>query len=144
MKRRSDKLNKVVAIASSEERQSGQAAGQLQQRLEEQLARLGELNAFRHNYTRPKTGSIRAQHWQDYQSFLARLDTAVRSQQQIIHDCEQKLEVQRRRWMAKRRKLESLQRLLDNSLARESRESERQEQKRLDDLTRPPAATTED
>ncbi len=140
MRRSSEKLGNVRTLARSEERKSGMAAGRLQQRLDEQLARLGELNAFRHNYANRPASNVSSAHWKDYQSFLSRLDRAVRSQQQIVRDCEKNLEAQRQRWMVKRQRLESLDRVLEKNRAREAAYQERLEQRQLDDLVRPPEA----
>lgn len=140
MRRSSEKLGNVRTLARSEERKSGMAAGRLQQRLDEQLTRLGELNAFRHNYANRPVSNVSSAHWKDYQSFLSRLDRAVRSQQQIVRDCEKNLEAQRQRWMVKRQRLESLDRVLEKNRAREAAYQERLEQRQLDDLVRPPEA----
>lgn len=137
MKQRSKKLKKVVTIAATEERQFGLAAGRSQQLLNEQRDRLGELNAFRQSYARREFGEVSAMHLKDFQSFLSRLDTAVQSQQQIVRDCEQNLEIQRQRWTVKRQKLESLERVLEKSQEREAVYQERLQQKQLDDLARP-------
>lgn len=138
MKSRSGKIGKIVAIAEADERRVGQQASRSQQRLEEQLARLGELNAYRRNYAgRTSTDSVvSSAHWQDYQSFLNRLDTAVKAQQQIVQDCERKLAAHRQRWMAKRQRVQSLERVVDKYQAEERRHEARREQKRLDDLGR--------
>lgn len=138
MKSRSAKIGKVMAIAEAEERRVGQLAGQSHQRLDEQLARLGELNAFRRNYaSRTSTDSVvSSAHWQDYQSFLNRLDTAVKAQQQIVQDCERKLAAHRQRWMAKRQRVQSLERVVDKYQTEERLQEARREQKRLDDLGR--------
>lgn len=138
MKSRSGKIGKVVAIAEADERRVGQLAGQSHQRLNEQLARLGELNAFRRSYaSRTSTDSIvSSTHWQDYQSFLNRLDTAVKAQQQIVQDCERKLATHRQRWMAKRQRVQSLERVVDKYQTQERLQEDRREQKRLDDLGR--------
>lgn len=137
MRRSGDKLGNVRTLARSEERKSGMAAGRLQQRLDEQLARLGELNAFRHTYANRPVDQVSSAHWKDYQSFLGRLDRAVRSQQQIVRDCEKNLEAQRQRWMVKRQRLEALERVLEKARAREAAYQERLEQRQLDDLVRP-------
>lgn len=137
MKQRSKKLKKVVSIAATEERESGMAAGRSQKLLNEQIDRLGELNAFRQSYARREFGEVSAMHLKDFQSFLSRLDNAVQSQQQIVHDCEQNLEIQRQRWTQKRQKLESLERVLEKSEEREAAFQERLQQKQLDDLARP-------
>lgn len=133
---RSKKIGKVAALASAEERRFGEMAGRAQRHLQEQLDRLGELNAFRHNYAKKVSGqsTLRAAHWQDYQAFLHRLDTAVNAQQQIVRDSEKSLEIHRQRWIAKRQRLESLQRVLDKYRADERVQEARREQKQLDEL----------
>ena len=114
----------------------GQLAGRSQQRLNEQLERLGELNAFRHTYS--KKGAIKSTvssaHLKDYQSFLSRLNTAVGTQQQIVRDCEQNLETHRQRWMAKRQRLESLERVLEKYDAEDRVYEARSDQKQLDEI----------
>jgi flagellar FliJ protein len=135
-KKRTQKIDKVVSLAASEERRFGELTGRSQQALNEQLRRLGELNAYRQGYAakRPRPSGVTAAHWQDYQNFLGRLDTAVSSQQQIIRDCEQNLEVHRNRWLQKRQKLESLERVLEKSRQQDAAYEARLEQKTLDDL----------
>lgn len=139
MRKRTRKIDKIVALAASEERRFGQETGRSRQRLDEQLARLGELNAYRHNYAhRTSTGStINSTHWSDYQNFLQKLDGAVRAQQQIVNDCEQHLETHRQRWLAKRRRLESLERVLDKYQQGDRAHEAMLEQKVLDDLPTP-------
>ncbi len=136
MKKRTRKINKIVALEASEEQRLGQEAGRSRRRLDEQLARLGELNAYRHNYASrsPSASGVSAAQWQDYQNFLQRLDGAVRAQQEIVNDCEQNLETHRQRWLAKRRRLESLERVLDKYQQQDRAYEDRLEQKALDDL----------
>ena len=133
---RSKKIGKVASLAAAEERRLGEMAGRARRHLQEQMDRLGELNAFRHNYEQKASGqsTLRAAHWQDYQSFLHRLDTAVKAQQQIVRDSERSLEVHRQRWIAKRQRLESLQRVLEKYQADERVQDARREQKQLDEL----------
>ena len=73
-------------------------------------------------------------HLKDYQNFLQRLDTAVKAQQQIVRDCEQNLASHRQRWMIKRQKLESLERVLERYKTEDSAREDKLEQKLLDDL----------
>ena len=136
MKRRSVKLEKFVSLASTEERSLGEATGLSQRRLQEELERLGELNAYRVDYA-GKAGDLHdidAPHWKDYQRFLARLDEAVRSQEQLVRACEKNVEAHRQRWLAKRRRLESLERVLDRYRREELSADERRAQRELDDL----------
>ena len=75
-----------------------------------------------------------AAHWQDYQRFLQRLETAVGAQQQIVRDCERSLASHRRRWIASRHRLQALEKLIEKQRLEERRHDARQEQKRLDEL----------
>jgi len=136
VKSRTRKISKVTSLASSEERRFGEEAGRSQRQLNEQLERLGELNAFRHNYARKNAGAtqVTSVHLKDYHDFLHRLDVAVKAQQQIVRDCEQNLATHRQRWMVKRQKLESLERVLARYQAEDNAYQDRLEQKLLDDL----------
>lgn len=138
MKRRTKKIDKVVSLAAAEERRFGEQAGRSQQALNQQVDRLGELNAFRQNYRNKPSESVgvSAVHWQDYQNFLQRLDHAVQSQHQIITDCEQNLHAHRNRWMVKRQKLESLERVLEKCRQKDAAYESRLEQKQQDELSR--------
>ncbi len=136
MKKRSQKIDKLVVIAKADERRTGEAAGRLRVRLGTELERLGELNAHRHVYANKVNSmmNVNSAHMKDFQSFMHRLDQAARSQQQIIRDCEQHFETHRRQWMAKRQKLKSLERVLDRYRRDEALYADRQEQRRLDDI----------
>ena len=138
MRSKATKLAKILSLEAAEERRRGLATGKSQRQLEEQLTKLGELNAYRHNYASlsQSLGNINSAHWKDYQSFLQRLDQAVQSQQQIVTDSEHNLEAHRRRWLAKRQRLDSLQRVLDRYEQEENQYRERQQQRIQDDMPR--------
>lgn len=137
MKKRTRKIDKIVSLAAAEERRLGEQAGRSRKYLNEQLDRLGELNAFRHNYVgkNPASAGVHAAHWKDYQSFLERLDAAVTAQQQIIRDGERNLETHRQRWLAKRQRHESLERVLEKYKDQDKAYESRLEQKSADELS---------
>lgn len=139
MRDRTRKIGKFASLAAAEERRFGEAAGRSQRHLNDQLERLGELNAFRHNYAKKNvaSGGVSSAHLKDYQSFLDRLDGAVKAQQQIVRDCERNLATHRQRWLVKRQKLESLERVLEKYRAADHAFEEKLEQKLLDDLPSP-------
>ncbi len=146
MRKRSENLSKFIAIAAAEEQKTGRLVGQSRRQLNEHVDRLGELNAFRHEYLGKglSSGSYDSAHYKDYQGFLSRLDAAVRSQKQIIADSEQAVEIHRKRWMEKRQRLESLERVREQYRAEEHQQEQRQEQRVLDDLPPGPSAFNED
>ncbi len=135
MRQRSSRFQKIVKIAETDERRFAEATGASQRQLNDQVARLGELNAFRHDYAAKSKsrGFTSAAQLKDYQDFLTRLDQAVTSQQQIIHDCEQNLERHRRQWQVKRQRLESLDKVRQRYVREELASQERQLQRTLDD-----------
>jgi flagellar FliJ protein len=138
---RSTRIRKLVDIASADEKRFGQSAGRLRAELDAQTAQLGELNAYRHAYAEKSRGLSggRAVHWQDYQSFLGRLDQAVKAQQQIVKDAEQAADAAKRRWISKRQRLDTLTKVWTRFHDEERNARERAEQKRLDDLPAGPA-----
>lgn len=136
MKHRSQRLSRIVALARSEEQRHGAALGRSRSKYDAQMQRLGELNAYKYGYQQraQKLSGANSAHWQDYQNFLRRMDLAVKSQQQIVQDAELSLQQHRQRWMQKRQRLDSLQRVLESYRDAEELHAERQRQRVLDDL----------
>jgi flagellar FliJ protein len=140
MIKRSDRIQKVVSIAGSEERRECMEFGKAQRALDDEISRLEELKEYRRSYAErsPAGGSVSSVRWQDYQHFLKRLDNAVNAQQELVRDGEQNMDAHRRRWMVKRQRLESLERVIDRYRKAENVHDERLLQKALDDLPKTP------
>ncbi len=133
-------MQRIVALAKSEEQRVGVELGQSRNSFEEQMQRLGQLNAYRYGYQQRsgKVSNAHSAHWKDYQNFMQRMELAVRSQQQVAKDAELNLEKHRHRWMLKRQRLNSLQQVLDGYRSAEESYAEKLRQRALDDLA-PPA-----
>jgi len=129
-------MKKIVALAEMEERRECIEMGKSQQELDQAVNRLEELTTYRLTYgAAPRTGdSFSAIRWHDYQNFLSRLDLAVTVQKQFVLDGEQNIDAHRHRWMAKRQRLQSLERVLERYRSAEDSQLERALQKTLDDL----------
>ncbi len=125
-----------MALASMEERSECIEMGKSQRELDQALGRLEELTSYRRGHSNsPCVGaSYSALRWHDYQNFLSRLDQAVNAQQGFVLNGEQNVDAHRNRWMAKRRRLDSLQRVLERYHAAEDSQIERALQKELDEL----------
>lgn len=139
MKSRADRIQRIVSLAAADERREAIAMGRSQQEHDAACKQLDELRSYRRDYAtqRAPGGTVSAVCWHDYQTFLARLDHAVKAQQQTIVDGEDVVEAHRRRWMAKRQRLESLQRVLERYRYDERVADDRRTQKMLDDLPTP-------
>lgn len=136
MKKRSARLKKILSVAVAEERSLGLQTGRAQKKMLSEKHKLGELNAYRQNYAaRARSATaLSSAHFKDYQNFLSRLDQAVRSQQQVVTDSEKNLELHRRRWLVKRQRVESLERVQERYRQQELAHADRMEQRTLDDL----------
>lgn len=136
MKKKSTRIKRVHGLAESEEKSSCRAMGEAQRQLDDQLQRLNELQAYRHEYSsrRPKNGVVNSAQWADYQNFLGRLDDAVHAQAELVAEGERNRDVHRSHWQQKRVKMKSLERVVDRYRDDEHREAERESQRRQDDL----------
>lgn len=136
MKKRSKRIGKVVDIAESEERQQCRAVGKSQRNLDDEVNRLEELKAYRQSYMQrpaPHNGISKIR-WQDYQLFLRRLDQAVSAQEQLVKDGERNRDAHRRRWMVKKQRLDSLERVVERYRKADDAEIERELQRTMDEL----------
>lgn len=108
----------------------------MQRALDMDERRLQELKTYRHEYARKFGVSERvpAARWQDYQNFLRRIDQAMTDQEQHIRAGKESRDAHRRRWLVKRQKLESIERVVDRFQKSEDLAAERKLQKSLDDL----------
>jgi flagellar FliJ protein len=139
--RRSDRLLRVQRLRETEEQAERRRMGQAQRQLDAAAARLEELRAWRKSYAeqRGQLRELSGSHWQDYQRFLDRLDEAIAAQQRIVADGQRQRDALRRRWLASRRRSESLERVVATCREAEAEERARAEQRISDDLPRPPA-----
>lgn len=142
MVKRSERLKRVHTLAETEERDYCRAMAEAQRSLDAHVARLDELRAYRREYaTRQADGhsgdTISSARYADYQNFLQRLDEAVHAQSELVRTTQQNRDAHRERWVVKRRRSESLQRVVERCTADELRHRERTQQKVQDDLTLP-------
>ncbi len=135
MNKETRKIDKLVALAAMDERRQGERTGKYRRLLDEETVRLGELNAYRQSYASrsQRLDEIGAAHLKDFRNFLCRLDQAVVAQREVVENCARQFEAHRRRWMIKKQRLESLQRVLERHEAEAALEAERREQRILDD-----------
>jgi flagellar FliJ protein len=136
MKNPVGRMQRVLAIAASEEKRECQEMGKSQRCLDQELQRAEELAAYRRSYAqRPApNGPVDAARWLDYQNFLRRLDQAVELQARVVSESERHVDAHRARWLVKRQRLESLERVVERQEEASRRHHERRQQKVIDDL----------
>jgi flagellar FliJ protein len=128
-------MERIFVVAKSEERQGCQEMGHAQRLLDAEISRLDELLAYRQSYEKKASAcsGIQPTHLLDYQKFLSRLGSAVTEQQKHVMTGKQNRDLHRERWMVKRRRLDSLQHVVERYRKSEVREEEQKAQKILDD-----------
>jgi flagellar FliJ protein len=144
MNRKATQLRKVVALAELDEQNECLELKKVQQALDQAVDRLVELRSYRHKYqSEPRfNGSVGAGRWQDYQRFLSRLNQAVDAQSKYVTTHERTLEIHRRRWQEKHKRVGLLGKIMQRYTRAEAQRDERSMQKALDDLQ--PAARSFD
>jgi len=143
VERKSRRLGRVRDLADTEEREHCRTMGEAQRALDAHERRLEELETYRREYAARgaaarEGASLPSARYADYRNFLKRLDDAVRAQSQVVLTNRQNRDAHRDRWLAKRRRAESLGRVVDRFRADEARAAEKRLQKTLDDLPQQP------
>lgn len=100
--KRSERLNQLRDDLEAQRRTLDMRVAAAEARANEASARCIELRRYRDEYAHGFTGRAAAglagAGLRDYQAFLARLDEALRQQQQIAMRAEAELEFERQRW----------------------------------------------
>lgn len=125
MKRRSERLHQVHRLSELEEQEHSRQMGRLERRLQEDILRLQELETYRDDYRSRNSGRFDSAQWKEYQNFLQRLDEAVRLQGRLVQERRQQREACRQGWLARRRKRQSLERVVHRLQSEERAERER-------------------
>ena len=135
-KRRTERMRRLAGLAKTEERRECEELGRLQRSLNQDEKRLNELEAYRKEYSRrfENTQQVAPARWQDYQNFLQRIDHAMTDQRNNIQAGKQARDAHRQRWLVKRQKHESIERVVDRFKKSEDAAAERKQQKSQDEL----------
>ncbi len=134
---RSKRMDPVVQVAESRERDAARQLGEWQGRLAQHEARLAELLSYRDDYARQfeSTGGngLGAQRLQDYRAFLERLNSAVRQQEDVLAHTRGEIARLRSRWLDKRTHAKALDKVVERYREDERRAAERREQNESDE-----------
>jgi flagellar FliJ protein len=112
---RSERLRPVLSVAEEQDRTAARALAQCRRRLQQQEARLAELEQYQADYAqRFRQGAgdgLGAARLSDYRAFLERLGEALRQQQALIESIRAECAGLERRWAAARARLDALGRV---------------------------------
>lgn len=129
-------MRRLAELAKTEERRECEELGRLQQSLNQDKKRLDDLETYRKEYSQRFSSAqkVAPARWQDYQNFLQRIDDAMMDQRNNIQVGKQARDAHRQRWLVKRQKLESIERVVDRFQKSEDSSAERKQQQSQDEL----------
>ena len=134
---RSKRMKPVQRVAETREQAAVQKLGESQQCLEAQRIKLEELCRYRDQYSesfRTSGGQgLDANRLQDYRVFLARLNEAIRQQEDILAQCTRDHEQTRQQWIQTRNHHQAIDKVVENYRSEEQKARDRHEQKEQDE-----------
>lgn len=134
---RSERMAPVQQVFEVAERDRARELGDAQRELAAAEARLEELRTYQGEYQlafqkRAEKGtSIRS--LRDFQAFLARLDTALRQQEQRVAQAREQVAGSRRSWQGAAQQVKAVDSVVERWQMAEVRAGERREQKDADE-----------
>ncbi len=134
---RADRMAPVQRVFGNAERDRARELGEAQRQLAESEARLRELHTYHGEYLgafrkRAEDGtSIRA--LRDFQAFLARLEAAMRQQEQIVAQARERTSGSRRSWQGAAQQVKAVDAVVDRWHKAEVQAGERRDQKDSDE-----------
>lgn len=132
-------LKMLLELEQRREDKAAQDFSQVQQQVQEQQMRLDGMSKYRLDYLnqlqqRGKSGIASMQVGQ-YHAFVGKLDEGVEQLHHDIIKLQQVLQQRKDRWLAQRRKRESIDFLIKEKRKREQIAEARKEQNNLDDFS---------
>jgi len=133
---RSERMRPVRKIADDKAEAAAKAYAALQQRLQEQQARLQQLEEFRAQYQEQRIRSgaagIDGFRLRDYNAFVGRIDAAIRQQQHEVEQLSAAVEQKRQQWLALLSKAKAIDKVVQRYAEAERQEVQRREQQQND------------
>jgi flagellar protein FliJ len=135
--KRAQRLEMVQHVVDDQERRRAEALALSERKVAEGEAKLAELQGYHESYAR--SFAIRAEAGidgimaRDYQTFLARLEEAVRQQNQLLVRVRAQCDGERQNWQGAAQRAEAVGQMVKRFQTEEERAAERREQDESDE-----------
>jgi flagellar FliJ protein len=134
---RTQRIRPVQRIVDDREREQARAVALARSRLAEAEGKHVELTRYRDDYQRgfqkEAAGGASGLRLRDFRLFLARLDEALRQQEQVVLRARADVDQQTRLWMESQRRAKALGIVVDKWRGEERRAADRQDQRETDE-----------
>jgi len=135
--KRAQRLQIVQRVVDDQERNRAEALACSERRLRENEAKLNELEAYHANYVRDFTlragSGMDGVMVRDYQAFLARLEEAIRQQNQVVTRARAQRDSELRTWQGAAQRAEAVGQMVKRFQTEEERALDRREQHEADE-----------
>jgi len=136
-------MHTVERVVSDVEKKRAESLATSERRLTECESKLMELQNYQKSYAEQfnaRAGAgIGAAGLRDYQTFMARLEEAVRQQTQVVTKARADRDVELRTWQSAAQRSEAVGGLVKRWQTEERREDDRQEQRESDERSQRPS-----
>ncbi|HYE37821.1 flagellar export protein FliJ [Methylocaldum sp.] len=135
--KRSKRLNPVLELAESREKQTAQVLGDSRRKLESTQRNLDSLKTFRDNYSsqfqRSGNEGLGTRQLVEYRAFLAKINTAIADQEKAVTTAQAELQSRQAEWEAARNHSLGIKKVFENTLTEEKRMEEKKQQAEQDE-----------
>ena len=133
----SKRLKPVQKLADSRERTAAQQFGQSQQSLNEHKTKLDELRQYHDEYMErfqsAMQSGISSAQLQEYRAFIAKLNEAIRQQEQVVASSQRDRSNKRENWQQKHTRVMALDKVVDRYKKEEIKTADKKEQNEADE-----------
>jgi flagellar protein FliJ len=135
--KRAQRLEMVQNVVDAQERRRAEALAASERRVTESEAKLAELEAYHasyvHGFAARAQAGIDAVMARDYQTFLGRLEEAVRQQNQVVVRVRAQRDGEKRNWQGAAQRAEAVGQMVKRFKTEEERAADRREQVESDE-----------
>lgn len=129
--KRSDRLDKIVALNAGFESIASRSLAQARTRLDKQNAQLDRLvhylGEYRKGLDEVLAGSASSREVQHYRAFILSLEKAIEQQEAMVQRCQEEMESARGAWLDKRQEVRKVEKAADKLRDRERLRREKHE-----------------
>jgi flagellar FliJ protein len=133
----SKRLKPVQRFAHSKEQKAARMMGQARKNLQQEEAKLEQLKQYHQEYLerfqQMAREGISATQLQEYRAFLAKLDEAIKQQQEVVAASVVNHSSSKQFWKKKHSRTQALNKAVERFSQEEKKSADRQEQKESDD-----------
>ena len=133
----SKRLKPVQKIAGTREKTAAQRFGESQRNLNGHKAKLDELRQYHQEYMerfqKAMQAGISSAQLQEYRAFIAKLDEAIRQQEQMVTASQQDRSSKRNTWQQKHTRVMALDKVVERYKKAEAKTADKREQDEADE-----------